>query len=196
MLIHKIIRRIVYRYIVNEERSCIEKYGKFGVNTKVEYPYMISHHELIYLGDNVHIMSDSRIQLFPELTNIRSNIIIGDNCFIGQRFCLLAGGNIEIGNDASIANDVCIVSENHGMNPLEKISYGGQPLSIADVKIGNGVWLGNGVKIMPGVYIGDKSIIGAGSVVTTSIPEYCIAAGVPAKIIKRYNFEEKEWKRV
>ena len=55
------------------------------------------------------------------------------------------------------------------------------------VVIGNGVWIGDSVIVLPGVRIGDGSVIGAGSVVTKSIPDYAVAAGVPARVI-RYRF--------
>ncbi|HFI1792856.1 TPA: DapH/DapD/GlmU-related protein, partial [Escherichia coli] len=51
--------------------------------------------------------------------------------------------------------------------------------------IGNDVWLGTGVTVLRGVRIGDGAIIGANAVVTKNIPDYCIAVGVPAKVIKR-----------
>ena len=64
------------------------------------------------------------------------------------------------------------------------------------VHIGDKVWVGESVCILPGVTIGECSIIGAGSVVTKSIPPYSIAVGTPAKVIKRYNFDTRSWIKV
>ena len=64
-----------------------------------------------------------------------------------------------------------------------------------DVFIGEGSWIGEKVCILSGVSIGKKCIIGAGSVVTKSIPSYSIAAGNPAKVLKVYNFESKRWEK-
>ena len=61
------------------------------------------------------------------------------------------------------------------------------------IQIGNDVWLGENVTILPGVKIGNGSIIGAGAVVTFDVPDYHIAVGIPAKLIKKYSFEAKEW---
>ena len=58
------------------------------------------------------------------------------------------------------------------------------------------MWIGEKVTVLPGITIGEKSIIGANSVVTKDIPPFCIAAGNPASIIKRYDFEKHEWVRV
>jgi acetyltransferase-like isoleucine patch superfamily enzyme len=61
------------------------------------------------------------------------------------------------------------------------------------VRIEKGCWIGEKVIILPGVNIGKRSIIGAGSVVTKSIPEYSIAVGNPARVIKTWNKDKKQW---
>lgn len=61
------------------------------------------------------------------------------------------------------------------------------------VTIENGVWIGNNVIILPNVTIGEKSIVGAGSVVTKSIPAYSVAVGNPAHVIKHFDFEANIW---
>jgi len=63
------------------------------------------------------------------------------------------------------------------------------------VIIGDGAWLGQNVCII-GASVGKNSIIGANSVVTKDIPDYCVAAGIPAKVIKEYNFKTKQWEKV
>ena len=82
------------------------------------------------------------------------------------------------------------------MNPESDIPYMDQTLSSQPVIIEDGCWIGEKVCIMPGVTIGRKSIIGAGSIVTKSIPGYCIAVGNPAKVIKKYNFKSHNWESV
>ncbi len=62
--------------------------------------------------------------------------------------------------------------------------------------IGNNCFVGTGAKIMAGVHMGDNVIVGANAVVTKDVPAYSIVAGVPAKVIKKYNFETKKWEKV
>ena len=94
-----------------------------------------------------------------------------------------------------IASDVFMVDYNHGMSPLTD-SYLENPLDRSDgITIEEGVWIGNNVIILPNVTIGKKSIIGAGAVVTRSIPPYCMAVGNPARVIRKFNSEKNEWVR-
>lgn len=67
---------------------------------------------------------------------------------------------------------------------------------IAPIKIGRGCWIGQNVVVMPGVTIGEMSIIGANSVVTSNIPERSIAMGTPARVMKRWDEQKKDWVKV
>ena len=107
-----------------------------------------------------------------------------------------AKGKIHVGDNVLIASNVLITNENHGMDPEAEIPYMDQDLSANDVTVGDGCWIGEKVTILPGSIIGKKSIIGAHSVVNGSIPDYSIAAGIPAKVIKRYNFNSHKWERI
>ena len=69
-------------------------------------------------------------------------------------------------------------------------------LTTKAIRIGNNCWIGDHVSILPGVTVGDYTIIAAGSVVTKSIPGYCIAGGNPARIIKKWNHSLSEWERM
>ncbi|MCR5255643.1 MAG: acyltransferase [Acetatifactor sp.] len=120
---------------------------------------------------------------------------MGDNCLIGYRFSALAGGDITIGNNVSVASDVTIVAHNHGFDLSENVLIKDQPLVIAAVSIGNNVWIGEKVVILPGVHIGDNVVVGAGSVVTKSIPDNSVAVGNPAIVKKVYDFTSKQWVR-
>lgn len=123
-------------------------------------------------------------------------LTIGTHVRITARCRITCAGHISIGSDTLIAPDVFITDHNHGMDPEFPGGYSPQPLNVRNVTIGNGVWLGQRVCVLPGAVIGDHSIIGANSVVTGEIPPYSMAVGSPARVIKKWDFDEKSWKHV
>ena len=125
-------------------------------------------------------------------------INIGNNCYIGFGFTILAGtgAKINIGNDVLIASNVLITNENHGINPDDLNEYMNQKLYCKNVSIGDGCWIGEKVCILPGVNIGKKCVIGAGAIVTKSVPDYSIAVGNPARVIKKYDFNKHSWENI
>ena len=79
------------------------------------------------------------------------------------------------------------------MDHLERRKWEVQCLPIS---VGNDVWIGGNVVICQGVTIGNRAIIAAGAVVTKDVPEFSVVVGNPAKIIRRYDPDSKEWKKV
>ena len=127
---------------------------------------------------------------------LNSELIVGNDVRVTSKCRITCAGKITIGNNVLIAPEVFITDHNHGMDPTDERGYSPQALDIADVIIEDGVWLGHRSTILPGVTIGKHSIVGANSVVTSDIPEYSIAVGIPAKVIKKWNDKEKRWERV
>lgn len=115
-------------------------------------------------------------------------IKIGKNVYIGYDviFDRIHPDQITIEDYAEIG-DCCIISaHSRGSLPLRE-KY---PRSVQPVKIGMGVWMAPGCIVIQGVEIGEKSVIGTGAVVTKSIPPNCLAVGVPAKVVKRFDLED------
>ena len=124
---------------------------------------------------------DETFGLFPPFyTDCGKNIKIGKNVFINACCRFQDQGGIEIGDGSLIGHNTTIATLNHDFNPLKR-----QNLTPSPVKIGKNVWIGSDCTILPGVEIGDGAIIGAGSVVTKSIPANTIAVGNPARVIKK-----------
>jgi len=108
-------------------------------------------------------------------------VSIGENFFSNYNFIILAGNDIEIGDNVLIAPDCGLYAAGHAFD-VERRNAG---LEYArPIKIGNNVWIGGGVKIMGGVTIGDNTIIGAGSIVLHDIPANVLAAGNPCRVIR------------
>lgn len=110
-----------------------------------------------------------------------SNIHIGDRFYANFDCVMLDGGGIHIGDDVLLGPRVGIYTSNHAIDAAERAAGGciGKP-----VRIGNRVWVGAGTHVNPGVQIGDDSIIGSGSVLTSDIPAGVIAAGVPCRVLR------------
>ena len=194
----KIIDYIVYNLLGYKQINFLKKkeFKKFGKKSIICKPYLqLSGLQNVTIGDNVTILSNCRIAVYGKKDN--SSINIGSRCYIAFGFTILSKdlNKITIGDDVLIASNVCITNENHGMNPESKTPYMDQDITGNDVLIGDGSWIGQNVCILPGVTIGKKSIIGAGSVVTKSIPDYSIAVGNPARVIKTYNFNKHCWEK-
>lgn len=149
-------------------------------------------HKGIILGNNVRLGRDCRLSCY-RLEGKLGNILIEDNCYIGNRFSCICGADITISKNVLIASDVAIISENHGMDCSLGLLYGQQELIGNPVFIDESCWIGEKVIILPKVKIGKYAIIGAGSIVNKDIPPFSIAVGNPAKVIKKYNFDTKKW---
>lgn len=138
-------------------------------------------------GGGLSIGDDSSLQRHSILELIQSgSISVGRNTHI-QSGCHLtaAKANIIIGNDVQLAPRCALYPYQHGHADPD-LPIARQPLtSKGDIVIGDGAWLGVGVIVLDGVAIGQGAIVGAGAVVTSDIPPFAIAAGVPARIIGR-----------
>jgi acetyltransferase-like isoleucine patch superfamily enzyme len=133
----------------------------------------------IELGDKVYIYRDAILE-----TGVNGSILIGANSSLHPKCQLHANvSSITIGSGVMIASNCCLYSYDHGTKPQETVRS--QPLtSKGDIVIGNEAWIGSGVTILSGVVVGKGAILAAGSLVTRSIPDNAVAAGVPAKVIK------------
>ncbi len=144
----------------------------------------------IEIGDNFGIISEesrSGITFFCrcKLAVFKNGIIkIGNNVTLNGTV-ITSRKQIEIGDNTIIAPNVIIMdSDFHNQWPPEKRFELSLSTNDKEIKIGKNVWIGMNSVILKGVSIGDNSIIGAGSVVSKSIPKNVIAAGNPAKVVR------------
>ncbi len=135
-----------------------------------------------------------------DLDGRKKTLTIGENCQFGDFTHIVAHENVKIGNNVLIASKVFISDTSHGTYKGELQSSPKEvpverKLSTMPVVIGDNVWIGENVVILPGCTIGSGCIIGANSVITHNFENNSIIAGVPGKIIKTYNSNEKRWER-
>lgn len=124
----------------------------------------------------------------------------GDDVQINDHVHIGALEKVRIGNQVLIASRVFITDHDHGAygagqaassSPLQAPAL--RELVSRPVDIGDRVWIGENVCILSGVKIGEGSVIGAGAVVRTDIPPNCIAVGVPARVVRTYDFSRQCW---
>jgi acetyltransferase-like isoleucine patch superfamily enzyme len=142
---------------------------------------------------NIHFKSVGNNTNYKSLNSYfaySKNISLGTNVWIGKGADFDGAGGIEVGNGVIIAPEVCIYSRTHNFNSddLKALPFDNVMLT-APVVIKDYVWIGRRVIILPGVTIGKGAIIGAGAVVSKDIPDYAIAVGNPAKVVKYRNKE-------
>ena len=124
--------------------------------------------------------------LTPFICDFGNRVKFGKNVFINHSAILSASGGIEFEDGVSLAPGVHIASINHDFNERHtKYTYG-------KVTIKKNAWIGMGATICPGVTIGAYAVIGAGAVVTKDIPDYAVAVGSPAKVIKMQDPSEQK----
>ncbi len=137
----------------------------------------------IEIGENFSIGRNSIIECTGVIRELGEKLTIGKNVGIAANAFISMRGHVEIGDDTIFGPNVAIHAENHIFEDVSK-PIRLQGASRKGIKIGKDCWIGSGVKILDGVTIGDGCIIAAGAVVNKDIPDYSIAGGVPAKVIK------------
>jgi acetyltransferase-like isoleucine patch superfamily enzyme len=155
-----------------------ESFGALGDNVIFEAGVMVFHPENIRLGRNVYVGHQTILKGYH--TNTLS---IGDNTWIGQQCFIHSAGGISIGRNVGIGPGVKIMSSSHEEEGIDIPIMSGN-LVLSQVSIGDNCDLGLGCIVLPGVTIGVGCQIGAGAVVTKDLPDYSIAAGVPARVIR------------
>lgn len=145
-----------------------------------------------YMGGNLHIGTGSTVCQHCKIATCGGDISIGSGVTIGDHAVITAQGGVTIEDDVIFADRVCLIANEHHYRDV------GRPIKdqgsySKPIVIGAGSWLGINVTILQGTQIGKNCVVGAGSVVKGTFPDYCVIAGNPARIIKRYDAESGKW---
>lgn len=192
------LRSVFYKFL-------FKKVGKgviFGKSVTIRNPYKIIIGNNVIIDENVMLDAkgaDNKGILIEDGVFLGRNTIIScqngditlkENVNIGFNCEVVSLNKVEIGENTLIAAYTYIVGGGH-ISKETDIAFKDQERHAIGIKIGKNVWLGAKSVIMDGCNVGDNSIIGAGAIVTKNIPEYSVAVGIPAKVIKDRREKEK-----
>lgn len=153
--------------------------GSLGRGCILEEGVLVFNPATVFLGSNVYIGHRTMLK-----GDSRGELRVSDGAWIGQDCYLQSAGGISIGPGAGIGPRVMILTSTHEETPPPQAVIHA-PLAFAGVELGAGCDIGIGAILMPGVCIGPGAQIGAGAVVTGDVPAGMLAAGVPARILRR-----------
>lgn len=187
--LHALLRAVEWVGEITPGTRRAAAFGSFGKGSCIGFP------QATVMGErSMHIGADTLIGRHVTLTvgygpgdtNIPARgLEIGDRCVLGARCTITAHDAIQIGDDVWFGQDVFVSDASHGYQDPE-IPVGQQLGLHQPVSIGSGSWVGHGAMILPGARIGRNVVVGAGSVVRGEIPDHAVVAGVPARIMRRF----------
>lgn len=167
----------------------------FGTNVVLRHPYKIDISDNVVIDDNclldakgtdnngIRIGSGVFIGRNSILSCKNGDIVLGDNVNIGFNCEIFSASNVTLGTNTLVAAYCYFIGGGHDYDQTD-VPILEQGRCSHGINVGEGAWFGAGTKILDGVNIGQHSITGADSVVTRDIPEYAVAVGAPAKVIK------------
>ena len=196
-----IIRRYGIKELVSMVYYVIRTKLLFKNARIIRFPFDVRGKRFIRISKGFTTGRGCRLEAYP-IDNRSATLFIGENVQLNDYVHITAMQKVVIGNNVLMASKIYISDCTHGF-------YGGtgsdsspdvapieRGYEMAPVEIMENAWIGESVSILPGVSIGKGSIIGSNAVVSKSIPDYSIAVGIPARVIKKYNFDNKKWERV
>ncbi len=178
-------------------RICTADMDSVGENADVGIGVRVTGGKYMRIGRNFRAGEGLNLQAWDRFAGecFQPELTIGDDVVLTDYVQISCAHKVAIGNRVLVGQSVYISDNTHGnvdyetlqLPPMERPLVSKGPVIIED-----DVWIGRCATILSGVRIGKRAVIGAGAVVTKDVPEYCVAAGVPAKVIRSCAQERKE----
>lgn len=175
-----IIRALIYKLF----------FGQIKFPSYIGKPVMLFGTRKIFVGKYVRIFPNVRLETHGR----EARIEIQDDVAIGQNVHITSSSNLVIGKSSTILANVFITNIDHDYQEIGKHILK-QKTFIKETAIGENCFIGIGACIQAGTILGRQCVVGANSVVRGTFPDYCVLAGAPAKIVKRYNEYTQAWEK-
>jgi acetyltransferase-like isoleucine patch superfamily enzyme len=162
-------------------------FADFGRASVITPPFRFGGLGRVSVGRGVFIGAGSWIAALPQGEELPDEPLlqIGDHASIAGLAVILAARSVILEDQVLIARNVYIADHTHRFSDLSRPVLEQGISEPAGIRIRQGAWLGQNVVVCPGVTIGRNAVVGANSVVRQDVPDYCVAAGVPARVIRR-----------
>jgi acetyltransferase-like isoleucine patch superfamily enzyme len=186
--------------IIHRVKKCVfwffhaRHFKVYSFSSTILNSLKIQGHKYISIDKKVYVHKFVWLGAY-KISEVVPELVISEGVCLGNFNHITCGKKVFIGKNVLTADKVFITDHLHEYgNPNIPIIQQGIRIK-QEVIIGDGAWIGENVSII-GANVGKNSIIGANSVVSSDIPDYSIAVGSPARVIKRYDFKNKKWERI
>ena len=159
-------------------------FARFGRNSVLQPPLRLSGEERVEIGDGVFVAANSWLQALPDGDNRAAALCIGSGTSIAGACVISAVRSVILEENVLLARNVYISDHIHRYADKDQPVLSQGVDKVEPVRICRGAWLGQNVVVCPGVTIGRGAVIGANSVVKSDIPDWCVAAGAPARMVQ------------
>jgi acetyltransferase-like isoleucine patch superfamily enzyme len=170
--------------------ACSGAFDSFGRRTVLDLPVRLGGEHRIRIGNDVYVGAGSWLQtLDGPGTGVA--LEIGDGTSISGACVLSAANSVRLGRSVLLARGVYVSDHIHAYADTTRPILAQGLARIEPVEIGDGAWLGQNVVVCPGVRIGRGAVVGANSVVMDDVPDYSLAVGAPARVVREFGAVSK-----
>jgi acetyltransferase-like isoleucine patch superfamily enzyme len=182
-------------------RHHVRRFKSAGLRISIGPHFVAHNHDRISVGDDVAIARGVTLRaltVYPwsdPPQRFDPEIVIGRGCFINRDCEIAAVRRVVLGENVMLAQGCYISDNNHGYEDTSR-PVKAQPLvTPGEVHIGDGSWVGANCVVVGNIRIGKNCVVGAHSVVNGNLPDFCVAVGTPARIVKRWDAASRSWHR-
>lgn len=194
--LYELYERMSWLYWLGKSQFYYKHFlGSLGYRSRIIRPLKLRNMENIFIGNKVTIHPYGWLLTMRLNSSYIPKLVIGDGSEIGHFSHITCINSLEIGRKVLIADRVYISDHIHGYEESNTAIMDQPVISKGPVKIGEGTWLGENVCILS-CSIGKNCVIGANAVVNKDIPDFSVAVGAPARIIRRFDQDSKKWMKL